>query len=107
MEDHVYPEFLSGFVYVMRGKKGRYKIGHSVNPRKRRSSLSSLVYPVEIILLIETHNMIAIELELHMRFKAKRHLQTEWYHLDKADIALIVREYGGERYVPGVNPNVP
>jgi len=108
MEDHMYPKIMAGFVYLMRDHRGRYKIGHSVNPRHRRRQLSSLTRPVSLDYLIETDNMIAIELELHMRFKVKRvSIDHEWYRLTKDDVQIIVREYGAQRYVPNANPNVP
>lgn len=105
-ELHTHTQFLPGFVYLMKDSKGRFKIGHSSNPRKRRAQLSSLKHPVKLFMLITTSNMIAIELELHYRFKGKR-ISDEWYRLSKTDIEIIVREYGGAFYEGGRDPSVP
>ncbi len=100
---------LPGFVYLMRNVRGYYKIGHSMNPRKRRAQLSSAAHPVRLILLIPTHDMIRLELELQHRYtlKRKRHAEGEWYCLDRHDINAIMHAYGVRRYVGGQDNSVP
>lgn len=88
-----------GYVYLMRNGRGHYKIGHSVNPRKRRSQLSSLDNPVRLILLIPTDDMVALELALQRLFVWKR-TRDEWFRLDKSDINTIVQRQGAIRYNP-------
>ncbi len=88
----------SGYVYVMRDGRGRCKIGHSVNPRKRRGSLSSAQNPVRIILLIPTSDMIALELELQHEHRAYRpYGWGEWFRLCNAQINAIAQRYGVQR----------
>lgn len=89
----------SGYVYLMRNKRGHYKIGHSINPRKRRSELSSQKNPVKLLLLIPTHDMIALETDLQRRYQWKR-TAGEWYRLDKSDINALKQIPGAVRYDP-------
>lgn len=89
----------AGYVYLMRNGRGHYKIGHSVNPRRRRGELSKRDKPVKIILLIPTQDMIALELALQQRYVWKR-TRDEWFRLDRLDIQHIVQTWGAVRYNP-------
>lgn len=96
---HPYRPPMPGYVYVMRNGKGHYKIGHSVNPRKRRSQLSRVENPVRIILLIATPDMVALEISLQQRYAAK-HVMGEWYRLNRADLNALIKHQGAVRYDP-------
>lgn len=88
-----------GYVYLMRNKRGHYKIGHSVNPRRRRNQLSSRDCPVRIALLIPTGDMIALELALQRKY-AQRRKGGEWFRLHREDIDDLVKTHGAVRYNP-------
>jgi hypothetical protein len=88
-----------GYVYLMQGYRGQYKIGHSINPRKRRAQLSKKDRTVKIVLLIPTSDMIALELDLQRCYQWKR-TRGEWYRLERADIQHIVQTWGAVRYNP-------
>lgn len=90
---------LAGYVYLMRNARGWYKIGHSVNPRRRRGELSSQANPVKIALLIPTRDMVALELALQRGYVHKR-THHEWYRLEKTDIKALVQTHGAIRYNP-------
>ncbi|MEO8608876.1 MAG: GIY-YIG nuclease family protein [Chloroflexota bacterium] len=78
-----------GFLYLLEGRPGEYKIGLSVLPKRRISMLGvQLPFSIEVIHLIETNNMLAAERQLHERF-ASRKINGEWYALAEADVTYI------------------
>jgi hypothetical protein len=79
----------SGYVYILEGKDGYYKIGKSVNPEVRIKTLG-VVLPFEItpIHLIECQNHHRVERDLHMKYNLKR-TAGEWFKLEPADIKYI------------------
>jgi hypothetical protein len=91
---------LAGYVYLMRNARGWYKIGHSINPRKRRAQLSSEGNTIRIVLLILTNDMIALELDLQRRYIWKRQ-RDEWFKLNRMDLAMIMHHHpAAVRYNP-------
>lgn len=79
----------SGYVYLLQSPTGFYKIGRAINPANRLKTFSvHLPFEVEYICLIQTDDMIGLELELHRRFAAKRG-NGEWFALDDADVAYV------------------
>ena len=84
-----------GFVYVIKlGETGFFKIGRSNNPDRRIWKEISPVLPVEpeIILTIETGDMVKLEKKLHQRFADKRQ-NGEWFTLSDEDIKEIEEKW--------------
>lgn len=81
----------AGYVYLMRNETGYYKIGHSVNPRRRRKQQSREGNTVKIVLIIPTNDMIALELDLQRRYQGKQK-SGEWFKLGSLDIDTILRQ---------------
>ncbi len=78
-----------GYLYLIEGKPGEYKIGLSAVPQQRISVLGvQLPFSIEVIHLIETDNMLAAERQLHERFAAQR-INGEWFALTDSDVAYI------------------
>ena len=77
----------SGFVYVMRNRRnGLFKIGFSINPRYRETTLQSEEPEVE---LVTSHRgTLENEKEFHLLFSEKR-VRGEWFKLELADIDSI------------------
>lgn len=85
-----YPHELAGCVYLFRLSTGHYKIGLSIDPKRRkREVISGLPLSVEIVHTIETNQMRCLERELHEKYREKRHGKTEWFDLDDADVLEI------------------
>lgn len=71
-------------VYVMKDNaNGRYKIGRSVNPTVRESTLQS--EKPDITLLFHYLCDISVEDELHTKYTDKR-IRGEWFELDDKDV---------------------
>lgn len=78
-----------GFLYLIQGRQGEYKIGLSAIPQQRIMTLGvQLPFPIEVIHLIETENMLAAERLLHDRFDAQR-INGEWFALTDTDVDYI------------------
>ena len=78
-----------GYVYLLQADNGTYKIGRTKSPNSRFKQLGILLpYQLETICLIHTQNMSILENQLHARF-AKKHVNGEWFKLDKEDIEYI------------------
>lgn len=79
----------SGFVYLLLGENGKYKIGKSKNPERRCKELSlSSCENHELIHKFKVKNPHLKEKELHLMFNEKR-THSEWFELSKADIEFI------------------
>lgn len=79
-----------GFVYLFHNTENdSYKIGLSKDPEKRLGAIkTSLSSDVEMILSIETGDMVSLESYLHDRFKDRR-IRGEWFKLTKEDVDYI------------------
>jgi len=78
-----------GFVYLLRSDTGYWKIGRTVNPASREKTFGvKLPFVVRFEHLIETNDMIALELRLHNHFSKKR-VDGEWFDLSSEDTAYI------------------
>lgn len=78
-----------GYVYLFKADNGVYKIGQSVDPDARITSLGvKLPYELESVHRIETHDMNELESDLHDRFADKR-LEGEWFELTESDVDYI------------------
>lgn len=78
-----------GFVYLLQGPAGAYKIGRSIDPKNRLKTFGVLLpFEVEYICLLETFDMLGLESLLHERFADKR-VNGEWFALSPADVDYI------------------
>jgi len=78
-----------GYVYLFQTSTGIYKIGQSIDPGKRLTSIqSSLPYKLSSIVRIPTNDMSKLENELHNRFRDKR-IRREWFDLSPEDVEYI------------------
>lgn len=78
-----------GYIYLIEGLPGHYKIGLTVDPKERIGTLGvQLPYPIRVIHLIPAENMEAAENHLHDLFRGKR-VRGEWFELDEQEVAFI------------------
>jgi len=78
-----------GYIYIIKGENGRYKIGASKTPEKRCSSLSlASCEKHTLIHFFECEDMYKREKEIHEKYKDKR-AHSEWFELSKDDISEI------------------
>ena len=85
-----------GYVYVMRGSDGFYKIGSTIRPKKRNYEVSHYgKVKTEICLLAFTENMNTLERHLHKAFHHK-HVWREWFSLSPDDLVIIQNIMEGE-----------
>lgn len=80
-----------GYVYVVQAiePSGHYKIGRSKDPQRRIESMGvKLPYPINIICLIKTDNMLKLEKALHRRHEEQR-VNGEWFALDQEHVEYL------------------
>jgi hypothetical protein len=78
-----------GYIYVLKGQDGYYKIGTALNVDERIGNFSpKLPFPVEVIFYKMVENRFQVEKMLHDRFQDK-HTNGEWFRLDSNDIKII------------------
>lgn len=78
-----------GYVYVVKGRNGQFKIGHTVQLKQRIKALRDMNGGiVELVHVVLCHDRIAIEETLHNLFKEK-HVDGEWFALTAEDIEVI------------------
>ena len=79
-----------GYVYLLQGQKGYYKIGHTKDPSDRYQTFKlKLPFAVEYLHLITCDDRRAAESMLHRCFAHRRIKGTEWFLLTEDDIRLI------------------
>ncbi len=83
---------MKGYVYLMTNESANYKIGFTTYPVEKRlkelNRSTSLSHTIEISGYAFVENCVALEKELHKRYKYKR-LKGEWFALDKDDVMTI------------------
>jgi hypothetical protein len=80
----------SGYVYLLQGQKGYYKVGHTKDPNDRYQTFKlNLPFEVEYLHLIICADRYAAESLLHRCFAHRRIKGTEWFQLTGDDIRLI------------------
>ncbi len=80
-----------GFVYLVKGHPGEYKIGHTNLVDRRLSELGvTASIEQELIHEIKTDDPSGIEAYWHGRFKEKR-MRGEWFKLNAADVRAFKR----------------
>jgi hypothetical protein len=87
---------LGGYVYIYTNPRfpTQYKIGRSVSPRSRLSSINVCIPENgEMIVLLKTKHYVKLEKTLHLRYKDKR-VKGEYYNLDAYDLEDIITKYG-------------
>lgn len=78
-----------GYVYLIRGENGYYKIGKSSNAKNRIESLGVVLpFTIEPVCIVQTNDMHGLEKELHARFSDKR-ISGEWFVLNEQDVSYI------------------
>ena len=79
-----------GVVYVIRaGQTNLYKIGRTINIDRRLRQLQMMnSQPLTIVKLIQCHDAIATETNLHQKFKLNRR-QGEWFELSESAIEFL------------------
>lgn len=79
----------SGFVYLLMTETGRYKIGRTNNPERRKTEFEKILsVKVELVCVIACENMWHLEEDLHYKFSTKRQ-EGEWFDLSPEDIECI------------------
>jgi Meiotically up-regulated gene 113 len=80
-----------GFVYLLKGSPGRYKIGHTTGPGRRQYELSAgASTELDAVHKIETDDPLGVEAYWHTRFAAQR-THREWFKLSAADVKAFKR----------------
>lgn len=83
----------AGYVYILRGERGLYKIGRSRAPVTRASQLAGQVpFVVEVVHVIACDNAREAEAVLHARYDGDRE-RGEWFHLS-SEAAEAISELG-------------
>jgi hypothetical protein len=78
-----------GYVYVMTGTNGLYKIGYSEDPFRREQELDArLPFEVELIAYFPSSDCKTAEATVHRCF-APRHVSGEWFDIDIGDLDKI------------------
>ena len=80
-----------GFVYMVEGHEGEYKIGHTnlVDRRVTQLGVKAAVAPT-LVHEIKTDDPRGVEAYWHRRFKPKR-MRGEWFKLDPQDVRAFKR----------------
>lgn len=79
----------SGYVYLLKGDRGFYKIGRAKNPKDRMKTFGvTLPFDVEFECVIKASNMYELEAALHRYFVDKRG-EGEWFSLSDQDVKRI------------------
>ena len=79
----------NGYVYIIEGANGWFKIGRTKNPVNRINKLGVVLpFPIEINHLIKTDDMYRLEKRLHEIFSEVRG-KGEWFRLSSEDVKAI------------------
>lgn len=81
-----------GSVYLLGGRRGEFKIGHTSGPIERRMSALAIGSAVDLELVheIRTDDPVGVEAYWHRRF-ADRAIRGEWFRLSAADVRAFKR----------------
>jgi hypothetical protein len=75
-----------GYVYLIKAENGLTKIGETISPKKRYSSIKTAVpMDTEFLFAVKTNNAPGLEEKLHEKFSNKREMG-EWFRLSEKDI---------------------
>lgn len=88
-----------GYVYIIVGENGRFKIGASKRPEARVSELRrSSCEDHQLIITITSDDMYDLEKHLHDRY-SKNRCHSEWFALSKHELRDIYFNFGGNLHV--------
>jgi Meiotically up-regulated gene 113 len=80
-----------GCVYLLKGRPGQYKIGHTDAPGRRHFELSAgASTELDLVHKIETDDPLGVETYWHTRFATQR-THREWFKLSAADVKAFKR----------------
>ncbi len=80
---------VSGWVYIVQGVDGYYKIGMTTDMEKRLRALATNSHtPLTLVHAIKCRNCARAERKLHKQFSGKRG-HGEWFRLNAADLAQL------------------
>ncbi len=83
------PVVRDGYVYLMKGANGTYKIGRSKNPIDRMKMFGvHLPFEIEPVCIIKSEDHVSLEKELHAMFADFR-VNGEWFKLADDDVEYI------------------
>lgn len=84
-------ETRAGFVYLIKGRRGEYKLGHtSVVDRRLAELATGSSVDLEVVHEIKTDDPLGVEAYWHRRFAASR-IKNEWFKLSAADVRAFRR----------------
>jgi hypothetical protein len=82
----------SVYFIFQKGDNHRCKIGKTKNLKQRKTQLQT-GNPKELYVYKKLDGYTELENELHERFEHKRIRKTEWYHMTKDEVDLVVENY--------------
>ncbi len=89
-EGYARPKDRPGYIYLIAGPEGLYKIGRASNVIARfRAIANTYGRPVRLIHSFPAAQYIAAEREIHARFASKRAFG-EWFRLDEDDVDAFI-----------------
>ena len=81
----------TGFVYLMGGRRGEYKLGHTSVVDRRLSELATgSSVDLEVVHEIKTDDPLGVEAYWHRRFSENR-MKNEWFKLSSSDVRAFKR----------------
>lgn len=81
----------AGFVYLIKGHRSEYKLGHTSVVDRRLSELATgSSAELEVVHKIETDDPLGVEAYWHRRFEKTR-IKNEWFKLSAADVRAFKR----------------
>lgn len=84
-------ETRAGFVYLIKGHRGEYKLGHTSVVDRRLSELATgSSADLEVVHEIKTDDPLGVEAYWHRRFSERR-IKNEWFKLSAADVRAFKR----------------
>lgn len=85
------PASRAGFVYLIRGRRNEYKLGHTSVVDRRLSELATgSSVELEVVHEIKTDDPLGVEAYWHRRFAHSR-MKNEWFKLSAADVRAFKR----------------
>jgi hypothetical protein len=80
---------VTGYVYLVAGEGGVYKIGKTTQLDKRVNFFEiKLPFPIELVCVIPSDDISGLERQMHKRF-ADKHVNGEWFKLTQQEVEEI------------------
>lgn len=81
----------TGFVYLIKGRRGEYKLGRTSVVDRRLSELATgSPVDLEVVHEIKTDDPLGVEAYWHRRFSERR-IKNEWFKLSSSDVRAFKR----------------